>query len=146
MMLDGKRISGEALWAVGDDSAVVRRVWVATIAIGSAAALATLAAGRWRDAVGMALGLALALVNFRSLHNSLKSIIDEGHERAPSGSTAMFVFRWIITGTVAFAVARSGAATLVGVFCGLFAPAAAIGLEAIYQTAAALRGEHDGES
>lgn len=144
MVLEDGRVAGGSLWATEDAGAVVRRVWYATPAVGAAMAAVAAAAGDWRDPVGVAVGVGLAMVNFRYLRNSLKSILDAGHERAPRGTTMMFVFRWIIVATVAFAIYKTGCASTVGVFAGMFAPAVAIGFEAVYQVTHALRrGDSD---
>jgi hypothetical protein len=140
MILDGHRIAGDSMWSPGDADAVVRRVWVATPVVGAVSAAIAAGIGGWRDATGVAVGVLLAMVNFRSLHNSLRAILDAGHERAPSGTTLMFVFRWIIVATAAFGLYRTGVASVTGIFTGLFAPAIAVGLEAAYQTVHALRG------
>ncbi len=142
-MLEIDRVAGGSLWAAGDAGAVVRRVFYATPAVGAAMVVVAAAAGDWRAAIGIVAGVGLALVNFRSLHNSLRSILDAGHETAPSGTSMMFVFRWIIVATVAFAIYQTGLASIVGVFAGMFAPAVAIGLEAIYQVVNALRHNDD---
>lgn len=142
-MLEIDRVAGGSLWAAGDAGAVVRRVFYATPAVGAAMVAVAVAAGDWRAAVGVVAGVGIALVNFRSLHNSLRSILDAGHEKAPSGTSMMFVFRWIIVATVAFAIYQTGMASIVGVFAGMFAPAVAIGLEAIYQVVNALRHNDD---
>ena len=143
MMMEGNRFASGPLWAAEDAGAVVRRVWYAQPAVGAAMAACALAAGGWRDAAGVALGVALGMVNFRFLSNSLRSILGAGHETAPQGTTLMFVFRWIIVGTVAFAIYQTGVASLGGVLTGMFAPAIAIALEAIYQAAHAMRHDDD---
>ena len=102
-------------------------------------AVVAAAVGGWRDAVGVVVGVALAMVNFRYLRNSLRSLLDAGHEKAPRGTTMMFVFRWIIVVTVAYAIYRTGWASGGGVCAGMFSPAVAIGFEAVFQLAHALR-------
>jgi len=139
MRIDGNPIVDGSLWSADDASASIRRVWLATPVLGVLMAIAALVIGTTSDAVGVVIGIALAMVNFRTLHNSLKGILEAGHVRAPSGTTMMFVFRWIIVATIAFALYRTGVATLVGMFAGLCAPAAAIGLEAVFQTVTTLR-------
>lgn len=101
-------------------------------------ALVALWIGNWWDATGVLGGTALAMVNFRFLHNSLRSILGAGNEQAPPGTTLMFVFRWVIVATAAFALFQFGWMSLGGIFAGLFVPAIAIALEAIYQVASTL--------
>jgi hypothetical protein len=139
MMLEEGYMAGGSLWEPGDARAVVRRVRYATPVAGAVALVGALALGGAADAVGVVVGTALALANFRFLHNSLQSILDAGHEKAPPGTTLMFVFRWVIVATVAYAICRSGWASISGVFFGLFTPAAAIGFEAAFQVYHALR-------
>ncbi len=135
---------GGSLWVADDSSAVVRRVWYATPIVGAALVSGATVFGSLADVAGVVAGVALAMLNFRSLQNSLRGILDAGHQRAPSGTTLMFAFRWIIVATIAFALNRLGVASLVGVVSGLFAPAIAIGLEALFQMIHALRiGSND---
>jgi hypothetical protein len=139
MVFDDGRVAGGSLWAAEDAAAVVRRVWYATPAVGAAMVAVAYMVGSWRDAVGVVVGAGLAMVNFRSLQRSLRSILDSGRDRAPTGTTMMFVFRWIIVATIAYAIIRTGYASGVGIIAGFFAPAAAIGFEAVFQLAHALR-------
>lgn len=144
MNLDEYRLASGALWAHDDAAASIRRVWVAIPLVGALVAAMAPALGSWRDAAGVVAGVALAMVNFRFLHGSLRGILESGQKRAPSGTTLMFVFRWIIVATIAFALYRTAAVTLVGTFVGLFVPAIAVSLEALFQTMHALRSElHD---
>jgi hypothetical protein len=143
MMAEDNWFASGPLWAAEDAGAVVRRVWYAQPAVGAVMAAVAAAAGGWRDAVGVALGVGLAMVNFRFLSNSLRSILGAGNETPPQGTTLMFVFRWIIVGTVAVAFYQTGIASLGGVLTGMFAPAIAIALEAVYQAAHALRHGDD---
>jgi hypothetical protein len=50
----------------------------------------------------------------------------------------MFVFRWVIVATAAFALYQFGVMSLGGVFAGLCVSAVAVTLEAIYQLASAI--------
>ena len=144
-MSEEGREAGGSLWAAGDTRSVVRRVWWAHPLAGVAMAVATTFLGDWRDVVGVAAGTALAMANFRFLHNSLRSILGSGNESAPPGTTMMFVFRWVIVATAAFALYQLGLMSLGGILAGLFVPAVAVTLEAVYQLARALtRGLPDG--
>jgi hypothetical protein len=139
MMLEEGYMAGGSLWEAGDAHAVVRRVRYATPVAGGLAVVGALLLGGAADALGVVVGTALAVANFRFLHSSLRSILDAGHERAPSGTTLMFVFRWLIVATIAFGVCRTEWASISGVFFGLFTPAAAIGFEAAFQVYHAIR-------
>lgn len=137
-MRDEGREAGESLWAAGSARAVVRRVWLAQPAVGAAMAGVAWVLGDWRDAAGVAAGTGLAMANFRFLESSLRSILGSGDERAPTGTTMMFVLRWVIVATAAFALFQFGWMSLGGIFAGLFVPAVAVTLEAVYQAARAL--------
>jgi hypothetical protein len=139
MMLEEGYMASGSLWEAGDAHAVVRRVRYATPIAGALAVAGALLLGGATDVIGVIVGTALAIANFRFLHNSLQSILDAGHERAPSGTTLMFVFRWLIVATVAFGTCRTGLASIAGVFFGLVTPAAAIGFEAAFQVYHAIR-------
>lgn len=139
MHLHAETTSPGSLWAAEDPEAVIRRLTLAVPAIGAVIAVVALGFGAWQDATGVVIGTLLAVLNFRFLSNSLRAILGAGHETAPPGTTMMFVFRWIIVGTVAYAVLSTGLATIVGMFTGLFTPAMAIGAEAVLQLVHALR-------
>lgn len=132
-----------SLWAAEEPDAVIRRMKMAVPVIGVAMSLVAVLWAGWQDALGVVIGTVLAIINFRFLSNSLRAILGAGHETAPPGTTMMFVFRWIIVGTVAYAILTSGVATIGGVFAGLFAPAVAIGLEAVLQVFHTLRHMND---
>jgi len=132
-----------SLWSADDPEAVIRRMKLAVPVIGVVVAVVALVWAGWQDALGVTVGTVLAIVNFRFLSNSLRAILGAGHETAPPGTTTMFVFRWIIVGTVAYAILTSGLATIGGVFAGLFTPAIAIALEAILQVNHTLRHTND---
>ncbi len=131
------------LGSIDDPAAVIRRLKVAVPVIGAVVTAIALVWFGWRDAVGAVAGTALAIINFRFLSNSLRSFLGAGHEAAPPGTTMMFVFRWIIVGTVAYAILTAGVATIGGVFAGLFTPCIAIGIEAVLQVNHTLRHTHD---
>ena len=132
-----------SIWAADEPDAVIRRMKVAVPVIGVVMAIIAVMWAGWQDALGVVVGTVLAVINFRFLSNSLRAILGAGHETAPPGTTMMFVFRWIIVVTVAYAILTSGVATIGGVFAGLFTPAIAIGFEAILQVTHTLRHLND---
>ncbi len=137
-MLEEGREAGSSLWAAGSPESVVRRVWLAQPAVGAVMAAVAWVLWDWRDALGLAAGTGLAMANFRFLESSLRSILGAGNETAPPGTTLMFVFRWVIVATAAFALYGLGLMSLGGILAGLFVPAVAVALEAVYQLARAL--------
>jgi hypothetical protein len=137
MVLDDDRETGGSLWSAGDAAAVVRRIWYALPAVGALLVVGTLTWGSSQDVVGVLVGVVLAAVNFRFLETSLRSLLGAGYERAPSGTTLMLIVRWALVAMLGFAAHRSGTASGGGILLGLFAPAMAILLEALYQLIAA---------
>ncbi len=139
----------DSLWTAGNSESVVRRVWYALPVCGVLVALAGGYAGGWRFAAGAAVGTLLAMANFRFLSNSLRSILGSGNEKPAPGTTMMFVFRWVIVATAAFAIYRTGYVAMGGLIAGLFTPAIATAFEALYQVAHVLThpdGSEDNES
>jgi ATP synthase I chain len=112
--------------------AVERRVWrnifaVVAIAVVIAALFADL-----RFMLGLVLGGGLALLNYKWLHSSLRAALGAGNEKAPPGTMIKFVVRWLVIAAVAWAANRTGYFDAVAILAGLFAPAAAVMIEAAY--------------
>lgn len=117
-----------------DSNRVERRVWrnifiVIFIAIIVAAAFSDL-----RMTLGVALGGALALLNYRWLQSSLRAILSVGSEKAPPGARLKMVIRWIVVAAIAWAAHETGQFDAVGIIAGLLAPAVAVMIEAAYVT------------
>jgi hypothetical protein len=130
--------------AFTDPAAVEGRVWrnifiVIFLAIIAAAVLADL-----RFMLGVALGGALALLNYKWLHASLRGIIAVGTDKTPPGTTMKFVLRWLVIAAVAWFANQTGYFDAVGILAGLFAPAIAVMIEAAYVTFKTL-GQHNGD-
>jgi ATP synthase I chain len=125
--------SGEAL-QFAEPAAVERRVWrnifaVIILAMTFAAAFADL-----KFTLGVALGGALALLNYKWLHSSLRAILEVGGEKAPPGTRLKMVVRWLVIAAIAWAANQTGYFDAVGIVAGLAAPAPAIIIEAAYVT------------
>lgn len=134
--MDGEedlKSGGGSLWAADDADAVVRRFRYALAAVGLATTVVAGACFGLRDAAGVALGVALAAVNFHFMQTAIRSILGAGHERAPSGTTLMFLTRWFLVGALAFAAYRLGWASGGGILAGLLSTAGAALLEAVFQ-------------
>lgn len=125
--------SGDLLWAAENSESVVRRVWYALPISGIVVAGVGAYVAGWRFAIGAVAGTMLAMANFRFLSNSLRSILGSGNAKPAPGTTMMFVFRWVIVATAAFAIYKTGYVAIGGVFAGLFTPAIATLGEAIFQ-------------
>jgi hypothetical protein len=117
-----------------DPAAVNRRVWrnMFVVIILSVAAAAIFSGLRFT--VGVALGGALALLNYKWLHSSLRAILAVGGEKAPPGTRLKMVVRWLVVAAIAWAAHQTGQFDAVGIVAGLTAPAAAIMIEAAYVT------------
>ncbi len=117
-----------------DPEQVERRVWrnifaVVAISIVAAAVFADL-----KFMLGLLVGGALALLNYRWLHSSLRAILSTGSRKAPQGTTLKFIFRWVVVGAVVYAASLTGFVNEIAVLAGLFAPAVAVVMEAAYST------------
>jgi hypothetical protein len=132
------RAANSSFWAAEDSEAVVRRVWHAAPVVGLVMVATALAAFHPSDALGVAVGAGLALINFWFLHTSLQSILGAGYETPPRGTSVMLLLRWFVVAIAAYAIYRTGWASGSGILVGLLAPAGAVLLEAGYQLACAL--------
>lgn len=111
---------------------VERRVWrnIFLIII-LAVALSGLAAD-FRFTLGLALGGALALLNYRWLSSSLRAVLGAGSEKTPPGTMLKFVIRWLVIATIGLIANQTGYFEAVGILAGLLAPALAVIFEAGY--------------
>src|SRR5438128_3561837 len=118
--------------ALTASQAVERRVWRNILGV---LAVAVLIAAVFADLpfiLGLILGGGLALLNYRWLHSSLRAILDTGSAHAPPGTSLKFIVRWLLIATLGWAANRTGYFDAVGILAGLFAPAAAVMIEAAY--------------
>ena len=96
----------------------------------------------WRIALGVALGSAIAYINF----HWLKRIVNRFAERAtesgssPSGKRIVLLafLRYVFMAAAAYAILSVSPASLYGLFAGLSLPVAAIACEAAYEACMAL--------
>ena len=117
-----------------DPATVERRVLRNIFAI---IALAIVAAALLADLsfmLGLLLGGALALFNYKWLHASLKAALDTGTGKAAPATVMKFIFRWIIIGAAAYVASLTGYFNPVAILAGLLAPALAVMIEAGYVT------------
>lgn len=111
--------------------AVERRVLRNIIAVVAVAAAAAIFADL-KFMLGLVLGGALALLNYKWLNSSLRAVLVAGSEKAPPGTLIKFVVRWLVIAAVAWAANRTGYVNPVAILAGLLAPAAAVAIEAAY--------------
>jgi hypothetical protein len=112
--------------------AVERRIWRNIVAV---VALAVVAAAIFADLkfmLGLVLGGALALLNYKWLNSSLRAVLVVGNEKAPPGTLIKFVVRWLVIAAIAWAANRTGYFNPVAILAGLLAPAPAVAIEAAY--------------
>ncbi len=117
-----------------DPATVERRVLrnifaVIAVAIVAAAILADLS-----FMLGLLLGGALALFNYKWLHASVKAALDTGTGKAAPATVMKFIFRWIIIGAAAYVASLTGYFNPIAILAGLLAPALAVMIEAGYVT------------
>ena len=89
------------------------------------------------------LGSAIAIVNFHWLRRSIEAmgarIESTGRPPSRAGVLLRFVMRYLLIAAAAYAILKSTASSLNGLFFGLSLPVGAILIEAIYQVIAAFR-------
>lgn len=112
--------------------AVERRVWRNIFAVVALAVVIAAIVADLRFMLGLVLGGGLALLNYKWLHSSLREALGAGTEKAPPGTMIKFVVRWLVIAAVAWAANKTGYFDPLAILAGLFAPAAAVMIEAAY--------------
>jgi ABC-type dipeptide/oligopeptide/nickel transport system permease component len=120
--------------ALTDSEAVERRVWRNILGVLAVAVLIAAVFAELSFILGLVLGGGLALLNYRWLHSSLRAILGTGSKHAPPGTSMKFIVRWLLIATLGWVANRTGYFDAVGILAGLFAPAAAVMIEAAYVT------------
>jgi hypothetical protein len=96
-----------------------------------------------RPAAGFLLGSAIAYLNFHWLKSGVAGLADrvtaEGTPQSGKGIVARFLLRYVLLAAAAYAILTSFAASLGGLFVGLFLPVGAITCEAAYEIYAGIR-------
>jgi ATP synthase I chain len=102
-----------------------------------AAVLAALGFYGWRQALGLALGCAIAYLNFHWLKRVVGAMADRithsGKPQSGRGIVLRFLLRYVLMGLAAYAILSVSPASLYGLLTGLFLPVAAIACEAGYE-------------
>jgi len=112
--------------------AVERRVWRNIFAVVAIAVVIAAITADLKFMLGLVLGGGLALLNYKWLHSSLRTVMSTGSQKTPPGTMMKFVFRWMVIAAVAWAANKTGYFDAVGILGGLFAPAVAVMIEAGY--------------
>ena len=118
--------------AITNAEAVERRVWRNIFAVAAIAVVVAAFAADLRFMLGLVLGGALALLNYKWLHSSLRGVLATGNQKAPPGTLIKFVIRWLIIAAIAWAANKTGYFDAVAILVGLLAPAPAVMIEAAY--------------
>ena len=117
-----------------DPATVERRVWRNIFAVIACAIVAAALLADLSFMLGLLLGGALALFNYKWLHASLKAAIATGTAKAAPGTVMKFVLRWIIIGMAVYVASLTGYFNPVAILAGLLSPAVAVMIEAGYVT------------
>jgi hypothetical protein len=95
-----------------------------------------------RPALGLAVGCAIAYLNFYWLKRVIGGFVDRAAGAATSesgqGIVSRFLLRYVLMAFGAYAILTVSPASLKGLLAGLFLPVAAIACEAVYELYAAL--------
>ena len=120
--------------ALKSPEAVERRVLRNIFAVVAIAIVIAALTADLKFMLGLVLGGALALLNYKWLHSSLRAVLAAGSQKAPPGTIIKFVVRWLVIAAVAWAANKTGYFEAVAILAGLFAPAVAVMIEAAYAT------------
>jgi hypothetical protein len=97
----------------------------------------------WKIGIGLALGCAIAWVNFYWLKQAVSALADRvtstGRKQSGGGIVARFLLRYALIALAAYGIFTVSRDSLYGLLGGLFLTVAAIFCEAVYEVVVALR-------
>jgi len=112
-------------------------------AIGAVATVVVWLLLGWKVATGLALGCAIAWVNFHWLKQAVSALADRvtraGRAQSSAGIVARFLLRYALIALGAYAIFRVSRDSLYGLLGGLFLTVAAILCEAVYEVVVSVR-------
>jgi ATP synthase I chain len=118
-----------------------------TLAFGLAGAMVVLMRWGWRPAAGVALGTALAWLNFRWLKQGVTALVqlstaqaNSEHARVPLSVYAKFFGRFALLLVVVYVILSRSLLPVAAVFGGLFAVVAAVMIELMWELVRGRRG------
>jgi ATP synthase I chain len=118
-----------------------------TLAFGLAGAVVVLMRWGWRPAAGVALGTALAWLNFRWLNQGVTALVqlstaqaNSEHARVPLSVYAKFFGRFALLLVVVYVILSRSLLPVAAVFGGLFAVVAAVMIELMWELVRGRRG------
>jgi hypothetical protein len=109
------------------------------LGLGAAATLASVVVEGPRFAAGMALGAALALLNYRWLHQAVVTLASAGEARVPRLMVVKFALRYPLAIAGFYLFYKTGWLPMMAIAAGLFVPVAGVLAEAIVQLASGWR-------
>ena len=109
------------------------------LGLGAAATVATGIILGPRFAAGLALGAALALVNYHWLHQAVVTLASAGEARVPRLMVAKFALRYPLAIAGLYLFYKTGWLPMMAIASGLFVPVAGVLAEAILQLASGWR-------
>jgi hypothetical protein len=130
--------------------AAEHRIEWMTLAFGLAGALFVLARWGWRPGAGVALGAALAWLNFRWLKQGVNALVmistaqaNSGNARVPMSVYAKFFGRFALLLAVVYVILSRSLLPVAAVLGGLFAVVAAVMIELMWEL---VHGRHGTET
>ena len=108
-------------------------------AVGAVAIITLLASGHARVAAGFALGAAVAILNYRWLHQAVATLLGAAEPRVPRRVILKFAVRYPLAFAGVYLFYRTGWLPFGAVMAGLFVPVAAVLVEAVIQVWDGLR-------
>ena len=98
--------------------------------------------GRYRIAVGFALGAALGILNYYWLHEAVEALVKAGQSRIPKSVVAKLLIRYPVAFGLVLVVFKTGWLPPMAILAGLFVPVAGVLIEAIIQLGEGLLSPH----
>lgn len=144
MVSDDSPSNKDGHLALTAPEAVERRVWRNIFAVVAISVVIAALTSDLKFMLGLVLGGGLALLNYKWLHTSLRAVLATGQEKTPPGTMIRFVVRWLVIAAIAWAANLTGYFNAVAILAGLFAPAAAVMIEAAYVAYVNLRTRENG--
>ena len=105
--------------------------WMFAVAV--LGVVAALVLQDWRFALGVALGAALAILNYHWLHQAVETLMRAGQSRVPRLVVAKFALRYPLAIAGLFLIYKTGWLPFTAILAGLFVPVAGVLIEAIAQ-------------
>jgi hypothetical protein len=122
---------------VADDEAFYRaamgRIYRLLVAVSITGTLAALAWKGWQASAGFALGAAASTVSFRWLHRLVNALGGRNEHAGKTRLAWLFGFRYLIFGFGAYVIVKYFGISPVSVILGLFAAAAAVLIEILFE-------------